>query len=126
MTAWFTTARGNDLDDTLERAAHQALMEFYERHLLGLDGTAIDLLPIQNEGNTVWSERVAAVGNPELLTYHPGWVFTTRYAHHACSLLQEATATSAHQHLCLEEYADQVKAKNRFIKDIQKGNRELL
>jgi hypothetical protein len=22
MTAWFTTARGDDLDDTLERAAH--------------------------------------------------------------------------------------------------------
>jgi hypothetical protein len=26
MMAWFTTARGNDLDNTLERAAHQALM----------------------------------------------------------------------------------------------------
>jgi hypothetical protein len=22
MTAWFTTARGDDLDDTMERAAH--------------------------------------------------------------------------------------------------------
>jgi chromosome segregation ATPase len=31
-------------------------------------------------------------------------------------------------HLCLrlEECADQVKAKNRTVKDIQKGNRELL
>jgi hypothetical protein len=53
MTAWFTTARGNDLDDTLERAAHQALMEFCERHLLVLDGIAIALLPVQNEGNAV-------------------------------------------------------------------------
>jgi hypothetical protein len=25
MTAWFTTTRGDDLNDTLERAAHQAL-----------------------------------------------------------------------------------------------------
>jgi hypothetical protein len=25
MTAWFTTATGDDLDDTLERAAHHAL-----------------------------------------------------------------------------------------------------
>jgi hypothetical protein len=31
MMAWFTTASGNDLDDTLETAAHQALMEFSER-----------------------------------------------------------------------------------------------
>jgi hypothetical protein len=53
MTAWFTTARGDDLDDTLERAAHQALTEFCERHLPVLGDTAIALLPIQNEGNMV-------------------------------------------------------------------------
>jgi hypothetical protein len=34
-------ARGNDLDDTLERAAHQALTEFCEHHLPVLDGTAM-------------------------------------------------------------------------------------
>jgi hypothetical protein len=64
MMAWFTTARDDDLDDTQERAAHQALTEFSERHLLVLDGTAIALLPVQNEGNAVWSECVAAVGDP--------------------------------------------------------------
>jgi hypothetical protein len=46
MTAWFTTATDNDLDDTVERAADQALMEFYERHLPGLAGTAIALFPV--------------------------------------------------------------------------------
>jgi hypothetical protein len=87
MTAWFTTARGDDLDNTLERAAHLALMEFCERHQLGLDGTAIILLPIRNEGNMVWSERVAAVGDPERLIYHAGWTFMTRYAQHVRSML---------------------------------------
>jgi hypothetical protein len=51
MTAWFTTSTGDDLNDTLERAAHQTLKEFCERHLPGLAGTAIALFPIQNEGN---------------------------------------------------------------------------
>jgi hypothetical protein len=46
ITAWFTTAQGDDLDDTLERVAHQALMEFCERHLLVLSDTVIALLPI--------------------------------------------------------------------------------
>jgi hypothetical protein len=46
MMAWFTTTTGDDLDDTLERAAHQALTEFCERHLPGLPGTAITLLPV--------------------------------------------------------------------------------
>jgi hypothetical protein len=64
MMAWFTTARGDYLDDTLERAAHRAIMEFCERHLLILGDTVITLLPVQNEGNAIWSECVAAVGDP--------------------------------------------------------------
>jgi NADPH-dependent ferric siderophore reductase len=126
MTAWFTTARGDDLDDTLERAAHQTLMKFYEHHLLVLDNTAIALLLVRNEANTVWSEHVATVGDPELPTHHAGWALTTRYSQHVSSLLQEVTTMGSHQHLRLEEYASQVKAKNRVFKDIQKGNRELL
>jgi hypothetical protein len=62
MMAWFTTAQGDDLDDTLERAAHQALTEFCERHLPVLGDTAIALLPVRNEGNVVLSERVVTVG----------------------------------------------------------------
>jgi hypothetical protein len=118
MTAWFTT--------TLERAAHQALTEFCERHLSVLGDTAIALLPIRNEGNAVWGERVTTIGDPEFPTHHAGWVLTARYAQHVSSLLQEVTTTGAHLRLRLEECAGQVKAKNRIIKDIQKGNRELL
>jgi hypothetical protein len=126
MMAWFTTARGNDLDDTLERAARQALTEFCEHHLLVLGDTAIALLPIRNEGNAVWSERVTAIGDPEFLTYHAGWALTACYPQHMSSPLQEVTVMGAHLCLCLEECAGQVKAKNCIIKDIQKGNRELL
>jgi hypothetical protein len=122
MTAWFTTARGDDLDNTLERAAHQALTEFCECHLPVLGDTAIRLLSIQNEDKTVWSERVAAIGYPELPTHHAGWALTTCYAQHLSSLLQEVTVTGAHLCLRLEEGTGQVKAKNRVIEDIQKGN----
>jgi septal ring factor EnvC (AmiA/AmiB activator) len=59
-------------------------------------------------------------------THHAGWVLTTRYAQYVSSLLQEVTATGTHLCLHLEECVDQVKAKNRAIKNIQKGNRELL
>jgi hypothetical protein len=74
MTAWFTTATGDDLDDTLERAAHLALIECCECHLSGLAGTAIALLPIQN------------VGDSERSTYHTGWAFMARYAQHMSSM----------------------------------------
>jgi hypothetical protein len=106
MTAWFTTARGDDLDDTLERVAHQALTEFSERHLPVLSDTVIALLPVQNEGNMVWSERVTAISEPDFLTHHAGCALTTRYAQHVSSLLQEVTAMGAHLRLRLEECAD--------------------
>jgi hypothetical protein len=121
MMAWFTTAWGDDLDDTLERAAHQALTEFCEHHLPVFGDTAIALLPVQNEGNAVWSERVAAIGDPELLTHHAGWALMACYSQHVSSLLQEVTATGAHLRLRLEECASQVKAKNHTVKDTQKG-----
>jgi hypothetical protein len=41
MTVWFTTATGDDLDDTLDRATHQTLMEFYEHHMSSLASIAI-------------------------------------------------------------------------------------
>jgi hypothetical protein len=78
MIAWFTKARGDDLDDTLERAAQQDLTELCDRHLPVLSDTAIALFPIWNEGNAVWSERLAAIGYPELPTRHAGWVLTAR------------------------------------------------
>jgi hypothetical protein len=126
MMAWFTVARGDDLDDTLERDAHQALMDFCECHLSVLGDTTVALLPIRNEGNAVWSECVAAVGDSELLTHHAGRALTTRYSQHMSSLLQEVIVIGAHLRLRLEEYASQVKAQNRTVKDTQKGNREPL
>jgi hypothetical protein len=56
-------------------------------HLPVLNDTTIALHSIRNEGNLVWSERVAAVGNPELLTHHVGWALTTCYSQHVSSLL---------------------------------------
>jgi cell division protein FtsB len=96
-----------------------------ERHLSGLDDTVIALFPVRNEGNAVWSERLATIGNPERETYRMGWAFTARYAQHMSSMLQEVIVTGAYQRLHLEEYNDQVQEQNCFIKDIQKGNREL-
>jgi hypothetical protein len=125
-TSWFTMARGDDFDDTLERAAHQALTEFCERHLPVLGDTAIALLPVRDEGNTVWSERVAAIGDPEFLTHHVGWALTACYAQHMSSMLQDITATGTHLCLRLEEHAGQVKAQNHAVKNLQEGNRELL
>jgi hypothetical protein len=96
LTAWFTVATGDDLHDTMERAAHQALAEFYETHLSGLTGIAVVLLPIWDMGNQEWSEHLATACDPALLTYHAWWAFKIHNAQHVSSMLQEVTAPGAH------------------------------
>jgi hypothetical protein len=96
MMAWFTTATGDELGNTLERAAHRVLMEFYEHHLPGLISTVVALFPVQDEGDPKRSEHLATASNPALPTYHARWVFTARYTQHVSSLLQEVIAVGTH------------------------------
>jgi hypothetical protein len=72
LKTWFTTATGDDLGDTMERAAHRALTEFYECHLSNTTGTIVALLPILDLGNLTWSGRLAAACDPTRPTYHAG------------------------------------------------------
>jgi hypothetical protein len=60
LTAWFTMTTGDNVDDTLERVANLALIEFCERHLSDTADTPVALLPIQDMGNPTWSKRLAA------------------------------------------------------------------
>jgi hypothetical protein len=93
-------------------------MNFYERHLPVLDDTTITLLPIWNKSNAVWSEHVAAVGNPELPTHHAGWVIMVCY-----SQLQEVMVMDAHLRLRLEEYVSQVKARTALSRTSRRATK---
>jgi hypothetical protein len=105
VTAWFTTAQGDELNDTLERAAHKALTEFCDLHLPVLSNTVIALFPVRNEGSAMWSEHVVTIVDPELPSHHAGWVLMACYAQHVSSLVQEVTVAGAHLRLRPEEYA---------------------
>jgi hypothetical protein len=70
MTAWFTTARGDDLDNTLERAAHQALTESCEHHLPVLNDTALPYCPfgmrVTRCGVSAWPPSVTLSFQPTM------------------------------------------------------------
>jgi hypothetical protein len=69
---------GDDLDDTLEMGAHQALTEFCEQHLQGNASTPVALLALRDKGNPTLSRCMATACDPLRLTYHVGWAFTAR------------------------------------------------
>jgi hypothetical protein len=115
---WFTMVTGDDIDDMLERAIHQALTDFCERHLSVTVSTPVTLIPIRDMGNPTWSEHRAAACDTARQTYHTGWAFMARYARHMSSLLQEVMMVGAYQCMHLEEYDDQVEAKDCLIAEL--------
>jgi hypothetical protein len=78
--AWSASAKGDDMDNALERVAHQALMEFYEQHLEDTAGTHVALFPIRDKSNWTWRRRMAAACNAAHLTHHKGWALIMQYA----------------------------------------------
>jgi hypothetical protein len=109
----------------LERAAHKALTEFYERHLEDT-GTPVSLFPLRDEGNPTWNRCMAAACDTAQQTYHVGWAFVVRYVQHVSSIIWEVTMVGAYQRMCLEECDYHVQAKDNLIDELRKGNRELL
>jgi hypothetical protein len=49
--AWSMSAKGDDMDEMLERVAHLALTEFCEWHLEDTAGTPVALFPIQDQSD---------------------------------------------------------------------------
>jgi hypothetical protein len=99
-----TSARGDDIGDTMERVAQQAFTELYEWHLQDTTGTSVALFPIWDESDQTWRRHMDATCDTTLSTYREGWAFTAQYAHHVSSLLQEVMLVGTFQCMRLEEY----------------------
>jgi hypothetical protein len=65
---------------------------------------------------------MAAAYDTTMSTYHEGWVFTTWYTQHVSSLLREVALVGTFERVCLEEYNQQVEAKDHHIDELGKGN----
>jgi hypothetical protein len=86
MMDWFTMARGDDIDDMLERAAHQASQSSVSATCWSSVTPPLPCSPFRMRA-TWCGVSVAAVGDPQLSTHHVGWALMARYTQHVSSLL---------------------------------------
>jgi hypothetical protein len=80
MEPWSGSIIGSEPNTGIELMAHIALTSLCEDHLVATAALPIVLLPIQNQKNPVWQQRLEAVSNPKGPHFHARMTLFGRYA----------------------------------------------
>jgi hypothetical protein len=86
MELWMATVIGVELDETVEQTAQVALTSLCENHLANTTAMPIALIPIRNQEDPIWKQRLEAVSNPEGPHFHAGMAVLAGYAQHMFNL----------------------------------------
>jgi hypothetical protein len=77
---WSGSVIDSEPDTGIEMMAHIALTSLCEDHLTATAALPIALLPIRDQENTVWQQRLAAVSDLKGPHFHAGMTSLARYA----------------------------------------------
>jgi hypothetical protein len=86
MESWLGSVIGRELDTGVELMAHMALTSLCEDRLLATGTLPIALLPIQNQENPVWQQRLEAVSNLRGPHFHVRMTSLAKYAQYLFNL----------------------------------------
>jgi hypothetical protein len=77
---WSGSVINSEPDTDIEMMVHIALTSLCEDHLTATAALPITLLPIWDQENTVWQQRLAAVFDLKSPHFHAGMASLARYA----------------------------------------------
>jgi hypothetical protein len=80
MKPWSGSVISSEPDIGVELMAHIALTSLCEDHHAATTALPIALLPIQNQENLVWQQRLEAVSHLKGPHFHAGMISLARYA----------------------------------------------
>jgi hypothetical protein len=83
---WSGSVIGSEPDTSVEMMAHIALTSLCEDCLAATAALPIALLPIQNQENPIWKQRLEAVSDLKGPHFHTGMTWLARYAHYLFNL----------------------------------------
>jgi hypothetical protein len=96
---WMATVIGVELDETIEQTAQVTLTSLCESRLADTAVMPIALLPIRNQEDPVWKQRLEAMSNPEGPHFHTGMAAMAGYAQHMFNLQASTGRTVMRQRL---------------------------
>jgi hypothetical protein len=83
---WSGSVIGSEPDTSIELMAHMALTSLCKDHLAATTALPIALLPIWNQENPVWQQRLEAMSNLKGPHFHVGMTSLARYVQYLFNL----------------------------------------
>jgi hypothetical protein len=106
---WSTWAIGANMSDTMEKAAHMALIAMCSQNLGATAGTSISLYPIKDRSDPEWRAHMNEVVIFHRVHHHSGWVYMSHYAQHLFQMQHDTQCIVAEERCRLVAYAKEVK-----------------
>jgi hypothetical protein len=116
---WSGSVIDSEPNTGIEMMAHIALTSLCEDHLTATAALPIALLLIQDQENTVWQQRLAAMSDLKGPHFHAGMTSLARYAQYLFNLQHNTVRTSMQQRthlLAYEESATAATVKNERLR----------
>jgi hypothetical protein len=122
MEPWSGSVIGSEPDTSIELMVHIALTSLCEDHLAATAALPIALLPIQDQENPVWQQRLEAVSNLKGPHFHAGMTSLAKYVQYLFNLQHNTARTGMMQRMCLTAYKESATAATREIERLRHEN----
>jgi hypothetical protein len=119
---WSGSVIDSEPDTGIEMMAHIALTSLCEDHLTATATLPIALLPIRDQENPVWQQRLAAVFDLKGPHYHAGMTSLARYAQYLFNLQHNTARTGMQQHTRLMAYKESATTTTGEIEKLRHEN----
>jgi hypothetical protein len=119
---WSGFIIGSEPDTGVELMAHIALPSLCEDHLAATAALPIALLPIQDQENPVWQQRLEAVSNLKGPHFHARMTSLARYAQYRFNIQHNTTRIGMQQRTRLTAYKESVTAATSEIERLRHEN----
>jgi hypothetical protein len=122
MEPWSGSIIGSEPNTIVELMAHIALTSLCEDHLTATAALPIVLLPIQDQENTVWQQRLEAMSNLKGPHFHIGMTSLPRYTQYMFNLQHNTVRTGMQQRTRLTAYKESATATTHEIERLRHEN----
>jgi hypothetical protein len=119
---WSGSIIDSEPDTGIEMTAHITLTSLCEDHLTATATLPITLLPIRDQENTIWQQRLAAVSDLKGPHFHAGMTLLARYTQYLANLQHNIARTGMQQRARLLAYEDSATAATGEIERLRHEN----
>jgi hypothetical protein len=122
MESWSESLISREPNTGVDLMAHMALTSLPDSRLTATIALPITVLPIQNQENPIWQQRLESVSNVKGPHFHTGMTSFARYVQYLFNLQRNTARTGMQQHTRLMAYKESATAATREIERLRHEN----